>query len=133
MAKATRHGGVSYTEQELTGEIPVRIRRAELGRVDQLAGTDYSVRSKSETTKNVPEKASPLPPAPTTENPSDQPETVPDSSAHSTVGVTQKTEQPPSGKRKTPSTKATPVAKQNPKAARVRSTDEFDDEFSDFD
>ena len=42
MAKSTRAGGATFTQHELTDpHPPVVISRAELGRVDQLAGTDY--------------------------------------------------------------------------------------------
>lgn len=97
MAKATRHGGVSFTEHELSDEQPpVTIRRAMLGgdsglAVDGSSSQEYSERQQSEDEK---QQANLQKPAPDAENPS-----VPeqrqgkDSSVSTTTGAGQKTDQ----------------------------------------
>lgn len=96
MAKTTKAAGASYTPEELSdSDAPqqIRVKRAELGRVDQWQtdGTDSSESSsKHEQSRSRQSKAD-RPHARTTENPSSVTET--DSAVHSTVGGGQLTEQ----------------------------------------
>lgn len=90
---------------------------------NQADGTGSSQSSKKEPPSSESNRVDPRSPARTTESPSNRPETEPDSSADSTD-----TDGP--NRRQTPSSrprKAQPPRKANPRAARVRSTD--DDEF----
>jgi len=119
MAKSTHSQEVltgtsqSFTDHELSDpDPPVVIRRAELGRVDQLAGTDSSESSESERQSSEPLKLSPQEPAQTTENLSDQTDEM-DSSAPSTGGSGRRTTPPRSGR----------------KRANVRSISNEDDDF----
>lgn len=91
MAKSTRAGGATFTQHELADpHPPFAITRAELGRVDQLAGTDYSGPLSSESQSNAPETPSPRGPVHTMESLSSQTGQGPEgSSADSTDGVGQ--------------------------------------------
>lgn len=91
MAKSTGEGA-SFTPAELRDpDPPIRVRRAELGRVDQLAGTDSSERLPKEQQSNAQETVNRLEPAQTTGSHSSQTDTV-DSAADSMDGVGQTTE-----------------------------------------
>lgn len=123
MARASRYGGPSHTPAELADpDLPVRIRRAEIGFVDRQevepsVGTHSSQSSKSGKTSDNRSSHSLPQPAPTTENPSSQPEQETGSDAHSTDTDGQKVTGRQSARKRA--------------APRVRSTDEFeeDDEF----
>jgi len=88
MAKGTRYGGMSHTPEELADpDLPVRIKRAEIGFVDRQevepsVGMDSSQSSESEKSGNASESHNLLQPAHSTENPSAQPEREMDSDAH---------------------------------------------------
>lgn len=122
MAKSTKHGGDSYTPEELADpNPPVRIQRAELGKVDQPSvGTDSSPSSESDSKPSDRTSHSHRKPVPMTENLSGAQESGTDSGAHSTDGSIRKTSPGPSAR------KATPKGKAN-----IRSTDPETD-FEDF-
>lgn len=96
MAKATRHGGVSFTEHELSDEKPpVTIRRAMLGGDSELAvdgnsSQESSARQPNDEGTQIPD---PRKPAPTAENPSGAQDQDQGSSVSSTTGDGLKTDQ----------------------------------------
>lgn len=103
MASSTRYGGASYTDAELADPVlpePIRVRRAELGTVDQPLevqedetwdGGNSIPSSGNKSSSSSKRKASPRKPAPTTENHSSPPVTE-DSTVHSTDGDGHETE-----------------------------------------
>jgi hypothetical protein len=145
MAKATHAQEVatgtsdSFTEHELNDPVLVRVTRPEIGYVDRVPeekeespsqnnpadSTDSSPSAKNDPSPIESNTADDPKPALTTENPSQVTEQE-DSSANSMGGDGQRTHPRQSSKR-TPAKKAAPA---NPRAARVRSTDdEFGDDF----
>lgn len=117
MASSTRHGGDSYTPDEMNDPSPpdpIKIRRAEIGYIDQAEeetpspektdGGDSTRSSKKDPTSSDSPKPHAPKAAPTTGNRSSQ--TDQDSGARSTGGNTQTGQHRPSRK---PSPKATPA------------------------
>lgn len=131
MAKAGKHTGASFTQDELNDPSPpVVIRRAMLGGDPSLAGSNSPESGPKTKQPEQQSKPDPQEPAPTTENPSKLSEEIPESSnANLTDGNTPETGKA-SGRRRKPATSKTAAKEDNPKAARVRSMDE--DEFDDF-
>jgi len=87
VAKSTKGGGPSFTPEELAdtdGPPPVRIRRAELGVVDQCRPGGKSSSESAQKAQQSDEPTNVPPPALTTENPSSK--TDQDSGAPSTDG-----------------------------------------------
>lgn len=127
MAKSTHAVGPSMTEHEAQ-DPPIVFSRPQLGLIDQpipeeteeskSVGIAYSPSSESGSSSSEHSAQAPLEPAPTMENPSNQPETEPASSAASTDGDGLREMRRPSGR---------PAKKTAPRAARVRSTDEVDE------
>ena len=103
MAKGTRYGGMSHTPNELADpDLPVRIKRAEIGYVDRTeespsVGMDYSQPSESENSQSGRGNQLLPQPAHTTENRSVPQEKVMDSTAHTTVGAGPRKTARPSG------------------------------------
>lgn len=119
MARASRYGGPSHTPAELADpDLPVRIRRAEIGFVDRQevelsAGTGSSQSSKSEQASSDKSNQRPQRPALMTESHSSQPEKETDSTADSMDGAGQKAISKPSVRKR---------------PARVRTTDDTEDD-----
>lgn len=87
MAKTTRASADSYTAEELADPVlPIRIQRAELGRVDQSAGTDSSEFSGRGQNQSNDPNVSPQGLAPTMENPSGQSQSNQESSTAPLMG-----------------------------------------------
>lgn len=134
MAKGTHASGASFTEHEQNDPEWSSLTRPQLGLVDQPTeeqeestsqanpadGMDSSPSSKSGASPTESSTPSDPKPAPTTENLSNPTEPA-DSSANSTDGGGQRAPRKPSSR---PAKKTA-----NPRAARVRSTDDEFDEF----
>ena len=125
MAKGTRYGGMSHTPAELADpDLPVRIKRAEIGYVDRQevepsVGMGSSQSSENENSQSDSESQSPPLPAHTTESLSDPREAGTVSTAHTTVGV---------GPRKT----ARPSGSTAKRARATKSVETADVDFDDF-
>lgn len=117
MARATRAGGPSHTPAELADpDLPVRIRRAEIGYIDRPKeeslsqdGGGSTQSSENESTASDRPTAARRKRAPTTASHSSQQEMETDSTAHTTDG---------DGR-----------SSRSKQSARVRSTDDEFDEF----
>ena len=128
MAKGTKANGDSYTPEELHDiDPPIRIRRAELGRVDQPCqtvtdGTD-SLPSSKAPEKSRPETESSVQEPANVENPSGRPPEETDSTAQTTDTGTQKMDpvspkKPPVRARRT----GTRVKADGPKSTQARAS-----------
>lgn len=122
----------SYTEHETTDPVPpVTVQRAMIGELiekegdEELVGTDSSESSENELQSSERSTANPQEPARTTESPSGRTgKAQEDSSARSTVGGGHGTAKAQSGRKINPRTTA--------RKANIRSTDNDEDEFSEF-
>jgi len=135
MAKAGKHTGASFTEDELNDPDPsdqvIKIRREMLGGDPSSAGNNSPQSGQKVNPQEQPSKDNPQEPAPTTDSPSKPLKETPESSDVSSTGGSTPETGKASSRRKKPATGARKAAEEdNPKAARVRSTDE--DDFDDF-
>jgi hypothetical protein len=138
MAKST-HSGASFSDDELNDPTPPPVvQRAMLGGDPSSDGNSWPQSSgtpESDTVQPAPYLPSHVQ---TTESPSKESKDVPESStAHSTDGNTPETDKASSSRKRTPSAKKTATEKattkeDDSKKARVRSTDEDEDDFGQF-
>lgn len=135
MAKGTKANGDTYTDEEISDiDAPIRIRRAELGRVDQPCqtvtdGTDSSPSSKTPEQSRPETESSGQEPA-NAGNLSEQPPEETDSTAQTTDTDTPKTDpasprKPPARARRTGTRAKTSDTKQA-RASAIGPEDDFE-------
>jgi hypothetical protein len=125
MAKISKYGGPSDKTSPVQHALS---RRPQLGVTKPLAGKNFKPSKDSESKKSDDEKASPQPPAQTTESLSSQEGKRGSSDAHTTDGSGQPTQSQPSAspKKATKATKKTTAQKANVRDVDDSGDDEFD-------